>query len=112
MEWPGAHPAAESLCAKHAQRSAAADAQRRPRQANGSHVPSRNGNGKCLFFWEHPVRNAGLGGSQYALSCTACTARPDGSTMFFRLASHSSAAGVEQATDGPPGTHSAAQACG
>jgi hypothetical protein len=49
---------------------------------------------------------------QYELSCTACTARPEGSTMFFRLASHSSAAAVEQATEGPPGTHSAAQACG
>ncbi len=47
-----------------------------------------------------------------AFSCTDCTARPDGSTMFFKLGSHSSAAAVEHATDGPPGTHSAAHACG
>jgi hypothetical protein len=61
------------------------------------------GSRERLRFIVHP---------QYALSCTACTARPEGSTMFFRLASHSSAAAVEQATEGPPGTHSAAQACG
>jgi hypothetical protein len=48
----------------------------------------------------------------YAALCTACTDRPDGSTTFFSDGSHSSAAAVEQATDGPPGTHSAAQACG
>ncbi len=43
-----------------------------------------------------------------ACSCTPATARPEGSAMAAKLASHAIAAGDEQAMDFPPGTVSAA----
>jgi len=50
--------------------------------------------------------------SYSACSCTPATARPDGSAIAAKLASHSKAAGVEQAIDLPPGTVSAAAGLG
>mmetsp|Transcript_4497 Transcript_4497/g.7584 ORF Transcript_4497/g.7584 Transcript_4497/m.7584 type:complete len:111 (-) Transcript_4497:1611-1943(-) len=44
----------------------------------------------------------------YASSCTPATERPEGSSLPAQLASHSAAVAVEQATEGPPGTVSAA----
>jgi len=44
--------------------------------------------------------------------CTPATARPDGSAIVAKLASHAIAAGEEQAIDLPPGTVSAAAGLG
>lgn len=48
--------------------------------------------------------------ASYARSCTA-TARPEGSSLPAQAASHSAAVAVLHATDGPPGTVSAAAGC-
>eukprot|EP00955_Chlamydomonas_euryale_P036273 350389-Chlamydomonas_euryale.AAC.4 len=55
---------------------------------------------------------AGSAAWPYAESCTPETERPDGSSFPAHDASHSAAVGVEQATDGPPGTVSSAERCG
>lgn len=49
---------------------------------------------------------------QYASLCTPFTARPEGSFIAWKAASHASASGVLHATDFPPRTVSAAEGRG